>query len=178
MECRSLSAGSGTHLLQWALFTTVDSTTAGWLASSNAGQLVSRTGIHALVPLALVPGPWCHGHGARPMVQWATRPEATVLDGLFGQGAAKSNAAILEKEREENEILQRIEINKQYRLAITEDESNKKRNVNCWLQIAIFYIYMYVLGAPDRCAWKDTDGTIHTIRRALYLPEGKWNVVA
>ena len=93
-------------------------------------------------------------------------------------GAAESNAAILEKEREENEILQRIEIDKQYRLAVTEDELNEKRNVDYRLRIAIFYIYVDVLGAPDRCAWKDTDGTIHTIRRALFLPESTRNVVA
>jgi hypothetical protein len=107
-----------------------------------------------------------------------TRKKGTKQGNFIYGGAAESNAAILEKEREEIEILQRIEIDKQYRLAVTEDESNEKRNVDYRLRIAIFYIYVDVLGAPDRCAWKDTDGTIHRIRRALFLPEGKRNVVA
>jgi hypothetical protein len=64
-------------------------------------------------------------------------------------GAAESNAAILEKEREENEILRRIEIDKQYRLAVTEDESNEKRNVDYRLRIAIFYIYVDVLHSSN-----------------------------
>jgi hypothetical protein len=101
--------------------------------------------------------------------------------GNFNYGGAvesQTETEIAEKRKEDIARLQREEIDRNYLLAVAEDESKEKRNVDYRLRIAIFYIYVDVLGAPDRCAWKDTDGTIHSIRRALFLPDGKRNVVA
>ncbi len=75
--------------------------------------------------------------------------------------------------------LQREEIDKNYRLTVTEDELNKERNVINWLQTASrIYIYVDVLWAPNRCAWKGTCGAIHPIWSALFLSEGTRNVAS
>ena len=52
------------------------------------------------------------------------------------------------------------------------------RNVELRLRMAIFYVYMDVFGAPEKCTWKGTDGAIKQIGDFLRLPRFKCQLIA
>ena len=51
------------------------------------------------------------------------------------------------------------------------------RDVQFRLRMAIYYVYVDVLGAPEKCEWKGTKGAICKILQMLGLDKARRNIV-